>query len=72
MSRIHSRRASGTAWHQLCLAATNDGYELKIEGVSVAEVAGPTLLHVWAVAGTSTLELGNLDGWIDEVVIKRL
>jgi hypothetical protein len=57
-------------WHHLRIAVDATGYTLKIDGNVVASLASAEFAN-WAGSGTATVELGNFDGWIDEVVIRN-
>ncbi|GEM_PF-621042 len=55
-------------WFHLSLSLDKAGYTLKIDGQTVATKASPEL-SLWNPNGAIALELGNFDGWVDEVVI---
>jgi hypothetical protein len=57
------------AWHHLRLIVDRAGYTVKINGQQVAFKASSALSN-WGRAPKMTLELGNFDGWIDEVVVR--
>ena len=56
-------------WHHVSLTLDGAGYALEIDGVPVASTASGDLAN-WST-GTVTLTFGNLDGWVDEVIVER-
>jgi hypothetical protein len=56
------------AWHHLVISISQSGYALKVDGAVVKSVASTELAN-WS-NGPAALELGNFDGWIDEVAVR--
>lgn len=56
-------------WHHLAISLSSTGYTARVNGKSIASVAS-TELKEWA-NGSATLEIGNFEGWIDEVIVRR-
>lgn len=57
-------------WHHLRIAIDATGYSLRIDGNVVASMASAEFAN-WAGGGNTLLELGNFDGWVDEIVIRN-
>jgi uncharacterized protein (TIGR02597 family) len=55
-------------WQHISITIDASGYSARVNGQWVASVASAELAG-WS-QGSATLELGNFDGWIDEVVIR--
>lgn len=58
-------------WHHFALEISRTGYTLSINGHIVA-VLGSTEFNQWGKVSTALLELGNFDGWIDEIVVRKV
>jgi hypothetical protein len=60
-------------WHHVKITLDKTSYTLKIDGTNVFTQASTELAN-WgnAAGGTTTLTLGNFDGWIDEVVVRNV
>jgi fibronectin type 3 domain-containing protein len=56
-------------WHHLSISISNSGYALRVNGTLVASVPSGELAN-WN-GGSALLEIGNFDGWIDELVIRN-
>jgi len=56
-------------WHHLKLSITASGYGLAVNGKAVASMSS-TELQNWANNTPVLLELGNFDGWVDEIVVR--
>jgi hypothetical protein len=57
-------------WHHLSLRLDKTGgYVAKLNGAVIASAAS-TELGNWNAAGVVTLQFGDFDGWIDEVVVR--
>lgn len=63
---------SKNVWHHLRIAIDKTGYSAQVDGVTVISVASSELANWSGTAGSSTLTLGNFDGWIDEVTIRSV
>jgi hypothetical protein len=55
-------------WHHLSMTISKTGYSTRIDGNEIGSAASGELAN-WN-GGSATLELGNFDGWIDEVVVR--
>jgi hypothetical protein len=58
-------------WHHLHIELNPMGYSVAVDGVRLAQVPSGELWN-WPYEGSSTLIVGNFDGWLDEVVIRKL
>ncbi len=58
-------------WHHLGITITRAGYIVELDG-RVFVTQASTELTNWGRRDAATLELGNFDGWIDEVILERL
>lgn len=56
-------------WHHICLSLTRFGYTFAVDGKVVA-TAGASDISNWGRAQFAKLEIGNFDGWLDEVVVR--
>ncbi|HTG44729.1 MAG TPA: TIGR02597 family protein, partial [Verrucomicrobiae bacterium] len=56
-------------WHHLAITINASGYAARVNGTLVASIASGEL-SAWN-GGSATLELGNFDGWIDEIAIRN-
>jgi hypothetical protein len=56
-------------WHQVNIALNTNGYTVKVDGNQVAQLASGDFAN-WFGTGTATLQFGDFDGWIDEVVVR--
>jgi hypothetical protein len=54
-------------WHLLELTVSNDGYEARVDGKILSAIKKPELAN-WG-RKPAVLEIGNFDGYIDEVLI---
>ncbi len=63
---------SKNVWHHLRISIDKTGYTAKVDGVTVASKASTELANWSNPSGSSTLTLGNFDGWIDEVTIRNV
>ncbi|MGN6386770.1 MAG: glycoside hydrolase family 9 protein [Verrucomicrobiota bacterium] len=66
--------ALGTAlapaqWHHLSITISRSGYSTRVDGIELSAASSSEFAN-WST-GSSTLEIGNFDGWIDEVVIRN-
>ena len=59
-------------WHHLRIALDKTGYTFKVDGNTVYSQASGDLANWSNNGGTTTLTLGNFDGWIDEVVVRNV
>jgi regulation of enolase protein 1 (concanavalin A-like superfamily) len=60
-------------WHHLVMTIDKTGYTYKVDGAIVYTKATTTDFANFAnTSGTATLTLGNIDGWIDEVVVRNV
>ncbi|MEO7677052.1 MAG: hypothetical protein ABIV39_09845, partial [Verrucomicrobiota bacterium] len=58
-------------WHHLRIALGKGGYSVKINGQLVSFIPSGEFAN-WALRNsTSTLTLGNFEGWIDELVVRN-
>ena len=64
------RRTVTKQWHHLGITITQAGYSVELDGRAFVTQAGAELLN-WGRRDTATLEFGNFDGWIDEVIVER-
>ncbi len=69
---IVANALSKNVWHHLRITIDKTGYSAKVDGVTVASNASTELANWNGTTGTSTLTLGNFDGWIDEVTIRNV
>ena len=58
-------------WHHVRISLSRTAYKVTIDGVVIANVPSTDLTN-WNGTGTLTLEAGNFDGWIDEIVVKNI
>jgi hypothetical protein len=58
-------------WHHVAISISKNGYVFKLDGVVQTTLASADLAN-WGKAPTATLELGNFDGWIDEITIRSV
>jgi hypothetical protein len=58
-------------WHHLRITIDKTGYAVVINGTVFGRVNSGELNN-WAGGGSTTLTLGNFDGWIDEVVVRHV
>jgi hypothetical protein len=58
-------------WHHVSLKIDRVGYTVKING-HIVGTQPSSELEDWGGPEPATLEIGNFDGWIDEVAIKSL
>ncbi|MDB6124432.1 MAG: hypothetical protein JWQ71_3425, partial [Pedosphaera sp.] len=56
-------------WHQVSITLNTSSYIVKVDGNQVAQVASSDLAN-WSGTGNATLQFGDFDGWIDEVVVR--
>jgi Bacterial Ig domain len=56
-------------WHQVSITLNTNGYTVKVDGNQVAQLASGDLAN-WSGTGTATLQFGDFDGWVDEVVVR--
>jgi len=56
-------------WQHLRLTLTTTNYSVSVNGIVTTNVPSSDLAN-WAGSGNVTLEIGNFDGWVDEIVIK--
>jgi hypothetical protein len=56
------------AWHHLSISIGKSGYSARVNGKVIASVQSAELAG-WG-NGTAVLELGNFEGWLDEVTIR--
>ncbi|HYE31759.1 MAG TPA: glycoside hydrolase family 9 protein [Methylomirabilota bacterium] len=55
-------------WHHLGMTISSTGYSVRVNGQALATKASASLPR-WG-QGSAQLQLGNFDGWIDEVVVR--
>ena len=58
------------AWHHYKVSITATGYVFAVDGVVRTNIASADL-GSWGGAGSATLSVGDFDGWVDEVVVKK-
>jgi hypothetical protein len=58
-------------WHHLRIIIDKTGYAVVINGTVYARVNSGEINN-WGGGGSTTLTLGNFDGWIDEVVVRNV
>lgn len=58
-------------WHHLSIDVNKSGYTFRLDGVLLATMPS-TEFNTWSNSQSATLELGNFDGWIDEVVVRNI
>ncbi|MCB1099291.1 MAG: hypothetical protein KDN22_27215 [Verrucomicrobiae bacterium] len=58
-------------WHDLAIRLDQTGYTVTVDGTSVASLSAPDALAEWNVNQDALLLVGNFDGYVDEVAIKR-
>lgn len=56
-------------WHHIRISITRAGYAFAVDGVLLASGVSGELSN-WGRAQFANLEIGNFDGWIDEVVVR--
>ncbi len=56
-------------WHHLSFVLDKSGYTLRINGQAVASFVSNDITK-WGQAGSVALQLGDFDGWIDEIVVR--
>ncbi|MGV3773749.1 MAG: glycoside hydrolase family 9 protein [Verrucomicrobiales bacterium] len=56
-------------WHHLQLTLSQNGYVFKVDGIVRGTLASSDISN-WGKASTATLEIGNFDGWIDEISVR--
>ena len=59
-----------SAWHHVKISITSTGYVFAVNGVTKTNIASADLSN-WGGAGTSSLSVGDFDGWVDELVVKK-
>ncbi|MDX1950855.1 MAG: chitobiase/beta-hexosaminidase C-terminal domain-containing protein [Verrucomicrobiota bacterium] len=57
-------------WHHFSIQLDRSGYSVRLNGNTIASGASTELAN-WGRSSSVTLTLGDFDGWIDEVVIRR-
>lgn len=60
------------SWHHLVMTIDKTGYTYKVDGTNVYTKASTDFANFQNTSGTATLTLGNIDGWIDEVVVRNI
>ncbi|HEV8543207.1 MAG TPA: TIGR02597 family protein, partial [Verrucomicrobiae bacterium] len=55
-------------WHHLAVSINATGYSARVDGNLIAS-APSSEFSAWS-AGTAVLEIGNFDGWIDEIAVR--
>ena len=58
-------------WHDLAIRLDRVGYTVTVDGTPVATLAAPGALDQWNLTQDALLLLGNFDGYVDKVAIKR-
>lgn len=58
-------------WYNARLTLTATNYSVRINGTETVNIPSNDLTN-WPAGGNSTLEIGNFDGWLDEVVVRQL
>jgi hypothetical protein len=56
-------------WNQVSITLSTNGYQVKVNGSQIAQVASGDLGN-WSGTGNATLQFGDFDGWVDEVVVR--
>ncbi len=56
-------------WHHVRIDLTNIGYEFRVDGSLVGQIEAPDDLAEWDAIGNATVRVGNLDGFVDEIII---
>lgn len=64
-----NQRLTRKEWHHVRISISRSGYALAIDGVLLATASSGELAN-WGRTEFANLEIGNFDGWIDEVVIR--
>ncbi len=57
-------------WQKITLLLDTNGYAVKVNDVEIARVASTDLATKWGGAGNVTVNAGNFDGWLDEIVVR--
>lgn len=68
-SAVAAALATGR-WQHWKITLDSSGYTLKVDGQTVATLAAAADLSGWSSGGSSTVTVGDFDGWVDEVVVK--
>jgi len=55
----------------MAISISRTGYTFKLDGAVLRAVTSNELEN-WGRTASATLELGNFDGWIDEIVIRNV
>jgi len=58
-------------WHHLVIQLDTTGYRVQLDGNTVKTMSSDELSN-WGKASYTELQLGNFNGWIDEVVIRNI
>lgn len=60
---------STKTWHHLRIGIDRTGYTVKLNGQTIASKTSAAIAN-WGRGQFVTLEIGNFDGWIDEVAVR--
>lgn len=58
------------AWHHVKISITSTGYVFAVDGLVKTNKASSDLSN-WGGSGNAQLQVGEWDGWLDELVIKK-
>lgn len=58
-------------WHHVSLSLDRTGYTVRINGQVVSQVPSSELSN-WGKSTVAVVEVGNFDGWVDEIVVRKL
>jgi hypothetical protein len=68
---ILSKALSLQSWHHLVIQITENSYTVEIDGFTVANAAANEF-SAWGTGSGAVLRLGDIDGWIDEVIVRNV
>ena len=57
-------------WQKITLLLDTNGYAVKVNDLEIARVPSTDLATKWGGAGNVTVNAGNFDGWMDEIVVR--
>jgi len=58
-------------WVDVRFALTSTNYTGRVNGVEVFNAPTSDLKN-WPAGGTATLEIGNFNGWVDEIIVRQI
>jgi hypothetical protein len=58
-------------WHSVNLMLDKTGYSLAVDGIRVFQNSSPDLAN-WGGTGFDTLNVGDFDGWIRDVIVRNI